>query len=102
MPCNCRDSIDGTELRRLRDRALIGVMVYSFARVSAAATLRIEDYFENGKRAWRLHEKGGRAALLHLLSHISCDRYHDVPLVKATIPEQASKIVTYPYSYAGG
>src|SRR4029077_14644981 len=52
------DSIDVTELSGLRDRALIGVVVYSFARVSAAATLRVEDYFENGKRAWlRLHEK---------------------------------------------
>ncbi len=50
-----------TELSGLRDRALIGVMVYSFARVSAAATVRVEDYFENGKRAWlRLHEKGGK------------------------------------------
>jgi integrase family protein with SAM-like domain len=46
------DSIDVTELSGLRDRALIGVMVYGFARVSAAATLRVEDYFENGKRAW--------------------------------------------------
>jgi site-specific recombinase XerC len=55
------DSIDVTELSGLRDRTLIGVMVYSFARVSAAAALRIEDYFENGKRAWlRLHEKGGK------------------------------------------
>jgi integrase len=36
-------------------------MVYSFARVSAAAALRVEDYFETGKRAWlRLHEKGGK------------------------------------------
>jgi integrase len=36
-------------------------MVYSFARVSAAATLRVEDYFEHGKRAWlRLDEKGGK------------------------------------------
>ena len=55
------DSIDVTELSGLRDRALIGVMVYSFARVSAAATLRVEDYFGNGKRAWlRLHKKGGK------------------------------------------
>ena len=55
------DSIDVTELSGLRDRALIGVMVYSFARVSAVATLRVEDYFEHGKRAWlRLHEKGGK------------------------------------------
>jgi len=52
------DSIDVTELSGLRDRALIGVMVYSFARVSAVAMLRVEDYFENGKRAWlRLYEK---------------------------------------------
>jgi integrase len=36
-------------------------MVYSFARVSAAAAVRVEDYFEDGKRAWlRLHEKGGK------------------------------------------
>src|ERR1700687_5486761 len=44
------DSIDVTELSGLRDRALIGFMVYSFARVSAAATLRVEDYFELGNR----------------------------------------------------
>jgi integrase/recombinase XerD len=55
------DSIEVTELSGLRDRALIGVMVYSFARVSAATTLRTEDYFEHGKRAWlRLHEKAGK------------------------------------------
>ena len=41
------DSID-YELIGLRDRALIGVMGYSFARVSAAATLRVEDYFQQG------------------------------------------------------
>src|SRR6266851_3882332 len=41
-----------------RDRALIGVMVYSFARVGAGVTLRVEDYFEHGKRSWlRLHER---------------------------------------------
>jgi len=36
-------------------------MGYSFARVSAAATLRVEDYFQQGRRSWlRLHEKGGK------------------------------------------
>jgi integrase/recombinase XerD len=55
------DSIDVAELSGLRDRALIGVMVYTFARVSAVTTMRVEDYFEHGKRAWlRLHEKGGK------------------------------------------
>jgi site-specific recombinase XerD len=45
----------------LRDRALIGVMVYSFARISAVVAMQVEDYFANGKRWWlRLHEKGGK------------------------------------------
>jgi integrase/recombinase XerD len=55
------DSIDAAELSGLRDRALIGVMVYTFARVSTVTTMRVEDYFEDGKRAWpRLHEKGAK------------------------------------------
>jgi integrase len=49
------------ELSGLRDRPIIGVMVYSFVRVSAATTMRVEDYFEHGKSAWlQLHEKGGK------------------------------------------
>ena len=45
----------------LRDRALIGVLIYSFARISAALAMRVEDYFPQGKRWWlRLHEKGGK------------------------------------------
>jgi site-specific recombinase XerD len=45
----------------LRDRALIGVMVYSFARISAVVAMAVDDYFANGKRWWlRLHEKGGK------------------------------------------
>ena len=55
------DSIDISTLIGLRDRALIGVMVFSFARVSAVTTMRVEDYYQNGKRWWfRLHEKGGK------------------------------------------
>src|ERR1700730_11171793 len=55
------DSIDTSELIGLRDRVLIGLMGYSFARVSAAATLRVEDYFQQGRRLrLRLHEKGGK------------------------------------------
>jgi site-specific recombinase XerD len=45
----------------LRDRALIGVMACSFARISAVVAMEVEDYFSNGKRGWlRLHEKGGK------------------------------------------
>jgi integrase/recombinase XerD len=55
------DAIDCGKPIGLRDRALIGLMVFSFARVGAANTLRVGDYFENEKRWWlRLHEKGGK------------------------------------------
>jgi integrase/recombinase XerD len=55
------DAIDTRTMVGLRDRALIGVMVYSFARVSAVIGMRVEDYYPNGKRWWfRLHEKGGK------------------------------------------
>jgi site-specific recombinase XerD len=55
------DSIDVTTLVGKRDRAMIGVMTYSFSRVSAAAAMRVEDYYATGKRWWvRLHEKGGK------------------------------------------
>ncbi len=55
------DSIDTSTLVGLRDRALIGVMTYAFARIGAVVTMRVEDYIANGKRWWvRLHEKGGK------------------------------------------
>lgn len=55
------DGIETDTLIGLRDRALIGVMVYSFARVSAAVGMRVEDYYVEGRKAWlRLHEKGGK------------------------------------------
>jgi site-specific recombinase XerD len=55
-------SIPTDTLVGLRDRALIGVLIYSFARVSAAVAMRVEDYFPQGKKRWwlRLHEKGGK------------------------------------------
>jgi site-specific recombinase XerD len=55
------DSIDVTMPAGLRDRALIGLMVYSFARVGAALGMRVEDVFVQRRRLWvRLHEKGGK------------------------------------------
>jgi integrase/recombinase XerD len=45
----------------LRDRALIAVMVYSFARINAVLEMKVRDYFVQGRRGWvRLHEKGGK------------------------------------------
>jgi integrase/recombinase XerD len=45
----------------LRDRALIAIMAFSFARIGAVLAMKVEDYYPNGKRWWlRLHEKGGK------------------------------------------
>tara|TARA_R110000737_G_scaffold333449_1_gene351133 strand:- start:10966 stop:11922 length:957 start_codon:yes stop_codon:yes gene_type:complete len=55
------DSIDVTTIVGLRDRALIGLMVYSFARVGAALGMKVEDLYVQNRRLWvRLHEKGGK------------------------------------------
>jgi integrase/recombinase XerD len=55
------DSIDTGPIVGLRDRALLGVMGYTFARVSAVTPMRVEDYHQNGIKRWfRLHEKGGK------------------------------------------
>jgi len=55
------DSIDvGTPIG-LRDRALIGLMIYSFGRIGAALAMRVEDAFVQNRRLWvRLREKGGK------------------------------------------
>ncbi len=55
------DSIDISKIAGMRDRAIIGVMVFSFARVSATIGMNNEDYFIQRRKRWfRLHEKGGK------------------------------------------
>jgi len=55
------DSIERDTHIGRRDRALIGTMVYTFARIGAVVQMQIEDYFYQGHRPWvRLHEKGGK------------------------------------------
>ena len=55
------DAIDTAALAGRRDRALVSVMLYSFARVSAVLRMRRQDYFRQESRGWlRLHEKGGK------------------------------------------
>jgi len=46
---------------------LIGTLLFTFARVSAATAMLVSDYYPVGKGWWvRLHEKGGR--------------YHEMPV----------------------
>jgi site-specific recombinase XerD len=55
------DAIDTSSITGLRDRALIGLMVYTFARVGAVIKMQVEDVYVQGRRTWvRLHEKGGK------------------------------------------
>ncbi len=55
------DSIDGSTPIGLRDRALIGLTVFSFGRIGAALAMRVEDLFVQNRRLWvRLREKGGK------------------------------------------
>ena len=54
------DSIDTSTHAGLRDRALIALMVYSFARIGAALGMTADDVFTQDRRLWvRLREKGG-------------------------------------------
>ena len=80
------DSIDTAKLSGLRDRALIAVMVFSFARVSAAVSLKAEDYYQDGKRWWfRFREKGGKQH--QVPAHHTAEAYLDAYLLAARIGE---------------
>ncbi|SIO67940.1 Site-specific recombinase XerD [Singulisphaera sp. GP187] len=81
------DSFDTRSIAGLRDRALIGVMVYSFARVSAVVGMNVGDYFQNGKRWWfRFHEKGGKVH--EVPAHTKAQEYLDAYLTAAKIGDQ--------------
>jgi len=82
------DSIDATTPAGLRDRALIGLMVYSFARVGAALAMRVEDVYTQNRRLWvRLREKGGKAHAIpchhtlenYLMAYLDGTRLRDDP-----------------------
>lgn len=73
------DSIDVSKIAGLRDRAIIGVMVYSFARVGAVCAMNLSDYYPDGKRWWlRLHEKGGKRH--QVPAHHNAEAYLDAYL----------------------
>jgi integrase/recombinase XerD len=55
------DKIDTSYEVGLRDRALLGTLAYTFARIGAVVNLKVEDYFQTGKRSMiRFREKGGK------------------------------------------
>jgi integrase/recombinase XerD len=69
----------------LRDRALIAVMVYSFARINAVLEMKVRDYFVQGRRGWvRLHEKGGKEH--EVPCHHNLELYLDEYIAAAASP----------------
>src|ERR1700722_9345099 len=81
------DSIKTDSIIGLRDRALIGVMCYTFARVSAMVHMSVDDYYLNGKRWWvRLHEKGGKRH--EVPAHHNAEEYLDAYLDAVGIWEE--------------
>ncbi|MBX3325628.1 MAG: tyrosine-type recombinase/integrase [Nitrospira sp.] len=85
------DAIDSRTVEGLRDQALIGLMVYTFARIGAAITMTVEDVFIQGRRTWvRLHEKGGK---LHAMPcHHNLDEYLHAYLKAAQLTEAKSPL----------
>ena len=79
-------TIDTAHVVGLRDRALIAVMAYSFARVSAVVNLKVEDYFPLKKRWWlRLQEKGGKVN--EMGCHHKLEQYLDEYITAAGIAD---------------
>ena len=83
------DSIDTSTPVGLRDRALIGLMVYTFARVGAALQIKIEDVYVQGRRTWiRLYEKGGKRH--EMPCHHNLDEYLHAYINGAKLTEAKS------------
>jgi site-specific recombinase XerD len=68
----------------LRDRALISVMTFAFARIGAVVAMKVEDYYPMGKRWWvRLHEKGSKRH--EMPAHHTLEAYLDAYIDAAGI-----------------
>ena len=95
------DAIDTTTVIGLRDRALIGLMVYSFARIGAAIGRRVEDVYTQNRRLWvRLHEKGGRRHAMPC--HHNLETYLHEYIEGAALASEPKVLLFQSYSLATG
>ena len=94
------NSIDTGSLIGLRDRALIGCMAYSFARIGAVVTLKVADVFHQKRRLWlRLHEKGGKR--LEIPCHHQFENYLVDWLERSGLKEQPQAPLFQSFSRLG-
>jgi len=76
----------------LRDRALIALMAYTFARVSAATAMKVEDYFVQRRRGWvRLYEKGGKQH--EVPAHHNLDAYIEACMKVAGLQDDPKRLL---------
>jgi len=95
------ESIDVSSVLGLRDRALIGLMVYSFGRVSAIVAMKVKDYYPKGKRYFvRLHEKGGKSHEVPV--HHRAEEFLDAYLKAAGVADHDSNKKAWLFPSAGG
>jgi site-specific recombinase XerD len=75
----------------LRDRAIIAVMTYTFARVGAVVALTVEDYFAQKQRWWlRLREKNGKVN--EMPCHHKLEAYLDAYIEAAGIEDDRNMV----------
>ncbi len=81
-------SIDATTALGARDRALISVMLFSFARIGAVVQMKVHDYRGAGtsSASFTLHEKGGKFHRVH--AHHQAAAYVDVYLALSGLHAQ--------------
>jgi site-specific recombinase XerD len=78
------DSIDTSTPAGLRDRALIALMAFPFARIGVALAMKVEDVYTQNRRLWvRLREKGGKQHTMPC--HHSLEEYLHAYLVGTAI-----------------
>jgi site-specific recombinase XerD len=95
------DAIDTSTVIGLRDRALIGLMVYSFARIGAAIGMRVEDVYTQNRRLWvRLHEKGGKEHAMPC--HHNLESYLHAYIDSAGLAGDPKALLFQTYSRATG
>jgi integrase len=95
------DSIDVSTHAGLRDRALIGLMVNSFARIGAALGMTVEDVFTQNRRLWlQLREKGGKRQISDRVSRRR--RVAQRPKRAAVPPERPRHRQAHAYGAAAG
>src|ERR1700681_1081970 len=78
--------MDVSSVVGLRDRAIIAVMTYTFARVGAVVALTVEDYYAQKKRWWlRLRDKNGKVN--EMPCHHKLEEYLDAYIKAAGVAD---------------